>query len=235
MTRTPAARPRRDVAAAEASSGVDGKSDATSVRARVTNTLRSAIVAGEMKPGVVYSAPTLAADFNVSATPVREAMIDLARDGYVEVVRNKGFRVTEPSLSKLRDMLELRLLIEVPTVGRVAEVGIGTQQRNALRPLAEETLRAAQRHRLTEHVAADLEFHVAVLALAGNEALVDTVRSLRSRSRLYRLSASENQDSLLVSAREHLELVELLHAQKAAEAETLIRRHITRVGSQFAP
>ena len=48
-----------------------------------------------MRPGVVYSAPALAARFGVSATPVREAMLDLAKEGLVSAVRNKGFRVTE--------------------------------------------------------------------------------------------------------------------------------------------
>lgn len=205
------------------------------MRAQVLTTLRCAIVAGDMHPGVVYSAPALAAEFNMSPTPVREAMIELARDGFVEVVRNKGFRVTEPSLSKLRELLELRLLIEVPTVRRLAEIGIGSQQRDDLRPLALATLRAARRSRLTEHVAADLEFHLALLALASNEALVDIVRTLRSRSRLYRLNSSENQESLMVSAHEHLELVELMHQQRAVDAEALIRQHVLRVGTHFTP
>ena len=65
-----------------------------SIRERVGRALRAAIVSGEMEPGTVYSAPSLGARFGVSATPVREAMIDLVREGLVEIVPNKGFRVT---------------------------------------------------------------------------------------------------------------------------------------------
>src|SRR5688572_32330171 len=65
------------------------------LRQEIANALRAALVSGEMRPGVLYSAPTLAEKFGVSATPVREAMLDLASEGLVEAVRNKGFRVTE--------------------------------------------------------------------------------------------------------------------------------------------
>ncbi|MFE1904847.1 GntR family transcriptional regulator, partial [Streptomyces gardneri] len=65
------------------------------LRDQVAHALRAALISGELRPGVVYSAPTLAEDFGISATPVREAMLDLAREGLVEPVRNKGFRVTE--------------------------------------------------------------------------------------------------------------------------------------------
>ncbi|MGN6600433.1 MAG: GntR family transcriptional regulator, partial [Actinomycetes bacterium] len=88
-----------------------------SLRERAADALRAALVAGEMRPGVTYSAPSLAAQFGVSATPVREAMLGLAKEGLVEAVRNKGFRVTELSDRDLDEITELRSLVEVPTVG----------------------------------------------------------------------------------------------------------------------
>ena len=68
-----------------------------SLREEITELLRAAVMAGELQPGVTYSAPSLAEQFGVSATPVREAMLDLEKEGLVEIVRNKGFRVTSPS------------------------------------------------------------------------------------------------------------------------------------------
>ncbi|HSA52260.1 MAG TPA: GntR family transcriptional regulator, partial [Yinghuangia sp.] len=84
---------------ADAGDGADPVGDAArlgerlSLREQVARAIRAALVAGEMRPGVVYSAPGLATRFGVSATPVREALLDLAKDGLVEPVRNKGFRV----------------------------------------------------------------------------------------------------------------------------------------------
>ncbi|GAA2910803.1 hypothetical protein GCM10011428_26590 [Streptomyces violaceus] len=70
-------------------------------RERVADALRAALIAGELRPGEVYSAPGLAARFGVSATPVREAMLDLAKEGLVDTVPNKGFRVTAVSERQL--------------------------------------------------------------------------------------------------------------------------------------
>lgn len=64
--------------------------------------LRAALVAGEMVPGVTYSAPVLAERFGVSATPVREAMLDLINEGMIVAVPNKGFRIVETTDQDLR-------------------------------------------------------------------------------------------------------------------------------------
>lgn len=67
------------------------------LRDEITQTLRAAVISGELRSGVVYSAPQLAAQFGVSATPVREAMLDLTKEALIEAVRYTGFRVTDPT------------------------------------------------------------------------------------------------------------------------------------------
>lgn len=204
------------------------------LREEITHTLRAAVISGELRPGVVYSAPSLATQFGVSATPVREAMLDLANEGLVEIVRNKGFRVTELSEKDLDDLSELRLLIEVPTVRRIAEAGVSPEVLAELRPLAEEIEAAAARGDLIAHVAADMEFHLRLLSLAGNQHLVDTVRSLRSRSRIYGLRALVDRDALVPSAHEHAELLDLLATGDADGVERLMRHHIGHVRGIWA-
>ena len=95
---------------------------AGSLREQVSRALEAAMVAGELKPGEMYSAPALGELFGVSATPVREAMQDLAKDGFVEAVRNRGFRVIEMSDADLDQISQIRLLLEVPTTVEVADV-----------------------------------------------------------------------------------------------------------------
>ncbi|WP_078955437.1 GntR family transcriptional regulator [Streptomyces griseus] len=151
------------------------------LRDQVGHALRAALTAGELKPGTVYSAPGLAAELGVSATPVREAMLDLAREGLVEPVRNKGFRITEVSERELDQCTELRALIEVPTVGRVTETAT-TEELEALRPLAEEIVSNAREHNLIGYLEADRQFHLTLLGLSGNDRLVQTVGDLRKPS-----------------------------------------------------
>ncbi|MGC0418709.1 GntR family transcriptional regulator [Embleya sp. AB8] len=203
------------------------------LRDRVARELRAALIAGEMRPGVVYSAPALAAQFGVSPTPVREAMLDLANEGLVEAVRNKGFRVTELSDRELDEFTEVRALIEVPVVARLA--GVVTPERlAALRPVAEEIVAAAEVGDLIRYVEADRRFHLSLLALAGNEHLVRVVGDLRKRSRLYGLSRLARNGRLSASAAEHLELLDALATGDPARAEQVMARHIGHVRGLWA-
>jgi DNA-binding GntR family transcriptional regulator len=204
------------------------------LREEITQTLRSAVISGELRPGVVYSAPSLAGQFGVSATPVREAMLDLANEGLVDIVRNKGFRVTELSSKDLDELSELRALIEVPTVRRIALVGVPDAVLGELRVLAMEIEAAAARGDLIAHVTADMEFHLKLLALGGNRHLVETVRSLRARSRIYGLRSLADRDALVPSAHEHAELLDLLAAGSVDAVEELMRAHIGHVRGIWA-
>ncbi|MFJ1705099.1 GntR family transcriptional regulator [Kitasatospora sp. NPDC088346] len=203
------------------------------LRDQVAHALRAGLISGELRPGVVYSAPALAADFGVSATPVREAMLDLAREGLVEAVRNKGFRVTELSERDLDEYTEIRALIEVPTVGRVARTAT-REQLEALRPGAQAIVVAAREHDLIGYLEADRQFHLDLLGLAGNARLVETVGDLRKRSRLYGLNRLDERGELVSSAEEHLELLDLMIAGQADEAEECMGRHLGHIRSLWA-
>jgi DNA-binding GntR family transcriptional regulator len=203
-----------------------------SLREEVANALRAALVAGQMRPGTVYSAPALAARFEVSATPVREAMLDLAKEGLVEVVRNKGFRVTVLSDAELDEITELRELIEVPTVVRLGNT-IEPDALLRLRPLAHQIVDAARAGDVIGYVEADRRFHLDLLALAGNTRLVETVSDLRKRSRLYGLTHL-TADRLVASAEEHLRLLDLLEAGDLTAVESLMRQHLGHVRGSWA-
>ncbi len=204
------------------------------MREQITETLRAAVISGELRPGVVYSAPSLAEQFGVSATPVREAMLDLAKEGHIETVRNKGFRVIELSEKDLDDLSELRALVEIPTVRRVADAGVDSAALARLRSFAAGIEDAAARHDLIAYVTTDMEFHLTLLGLAGNAYLVETVRSLRTRSRIYGIKALAERDQLISSAREHAELVGLIEARDGGGAEAVMRRHIGHVRGIWA-
>ncbi|MFE0459668.1 GntR family transcriptional regulator [Kitasatospora sp. NPDC058965] len=192
---------------------------------QVARALRAAVVSGELRPGVVYSAPTLAADFGVSATPVREAMLVLAREGLVEIVRNKGFRVVEDTERDLAEWSEVRALLEGPMVARLTGTATPAQL-TALRPLAERTVAAAAAGDLAGYLAADGEFHQALMALAGNTRLVETVAELGNRTRLHGPAGLDRAGDLRPVAEQHLELLDLMLAGDAAGARRCLDRHL---------
>ncbi|MDI2132055.1 GntR family transcriptional regulator [Yinghuangia seranimata] len=204
-----------------------------SLRDQVTHALRAALIAGELRPDVIYSAPTLAAQFRVSATPVREAMLDLAKEGLIEVVRNKGFRVTALSPRDLDEYTEIRSLIEVPMAVRIARTA-DQDALEALRPVAAAIVRAAEARDLIGYLEADRQFHLGLLSLGGNQRLVEVVGDLRKRSRLYGLNGLAARGALIASAREHEEILDLVIARDEAGVERAMSGHLGHIRSLWA-
>lgn len=202
----------------------------SSVRGQILDALRTALVAGELTPGEVYSAPALGDRFGVSATPVREAMQQLATEGAVEVVPNRGFRVIERGARELAELAEIRALIEVPVLLRLART-VPAERWAELRPLAEETARAAASGCRAAYAESDRAFHRAILALAGNEQLVQIAQDLHRRAQwpLVGGPATRARADLMTDAAEHLTLLEALIAGDLDAARSLVRDHFTGV------
>lgn len=204
-----------------------------SLRERVAVSLRAALVSGRMVPGVTYSVPALAEQFGVSATPVREAMLDLVNEGIVAPVPNKGYRVVELSDAELDQISELRRLLEVPTVGDLA----GALRPSAvthLRELAERVRESALDADVVAYVEADRELHLALLGESGNPRLVDLVGRLRDQSRLYGLEQLAADGVLVQSADEHLTLIEALESGDRRAAEKVMAHHLDHVRGIWA-
>jgi len=92
----------------------------TSLREQALALLREAVITGRIADGVVYSSKALAAELGVSNGPIREAMLALVDDGLMEAVPNKGFRSVPLTPADLAEIYEMRLLLEVPAVARLA-------------------------------------------------------------------------------------------------------------------
>lgn len=199
-----------------------------SVRDQVLDALREAIVTGELTPGSVHSGPALAARYGVSATPVREAMQALAREGAVDVLPNRGFRITERSARDLAELAEVRALLEVPVL--LALAGTLPADRWArLLPLAEETVSVAARGDRAAYAESDRAFHRALLGLSGNLQLVAVADDLHRRAQWPAADAPLplRPAALLADAAEHHVLLQALIAGDVRTAESLAREHVS--------
>ncbi|GAA1933967.1 GntR family transcriptional regulator [Streptomyces sodiiphilus] len=197
-----------------------------SVRAQVLDALRRALADGELAPGKVYSAPALAEQYGVSATPVREAMQQLAGEGAVEVVPNRGFRVAAHSARDAEELAEVRAALEVPAVLGLAR-SLPAERWSELRPQAEAAVRAAAFGDRAGYAEADREFHCALLSLTGNRQLVAVARDLHRRAQCRvppgRLPGTAE---LRADAEEHLVLLDALGRRDLETAERLARGHV---------
>jgi DNA-binding GntR family transcriptional regulator len=205
--------------------GRDARSGAVSLRHRVSNAIRAAVVTGEMAAGQIYSVPALANEFAVSLTPVREAMLDLVNEGLAEPVRNRGFRIVEASEADLDEIFDLRLLLEVPSMVKLAGT-LTAADGKRFREVADVIEAAAAEGDLVAFLAADREFHLGLLGLLGNERLVRFVDMLRLQSRLPGLEELARQSALPASAEEHQHILNALIEGDRSGVKRLMIRHL---------
>lgn len=218
----------RDTGRARVPGQQDRKVVRHSVRGQILEALRAALVQGELEPGEIYSGPALGERFGVSATPVREAMQQLALEGAVECLPNRGFRVLTRTLGDLAELAEVRALLEVPVMLRLART-VSAGAWAALAPAAAETVVAAAAGDAARYADADRAFHRAVLALAGNGQLLLVAEDLHRRSQwpLPGPRRSRRAD-LVADAAQHVALIAALTEGDLPTAESLARAHFTR-------
>lgn len=203
----------------------DTKLQASSLRDQALRVLRGRIISGAMRPGELYALGAVAAQLGVSVTPVREAVLELARERLVELARNRGFRVREMTERDLDEIVEFRRIIEVPAVRMIAERKLLTDT-GALHELARATEKYAADGDWVAFLESDRDFHLGILAYLGNERLLQVVRSLRDQSRLYGLDRVAGTESLRQSTQEHDALLAAVAAGRADEAADIVDKHL---------
>jgi DNA-binding GntR family transcriptional regulator len=194
------------------------------LREQVLQQVRAEIISGQSMPGSMYSVPTLAASLGVSTTPVREALLELARSGLIEPVRNRGFRVVEPTLTELRNLFDLREILELHAAAIVARKP--KKNLKGLSRLADDITRAVRTEDIHLYLEADRCFHRLLTAEADNARLTEMVMGLRDQMRLYGIKSRTGLARQNESIAEHYEIIELAMAGKEAALANLLRRHI---------
>jgi DNA-binding GntR family transcriptional regulator len=196
-----------------------------SLREQAREAVRTRIVLGQIEPGQVVSVVTVAAELGVSVTPVREAVMDLAHLGLVEIIRNRGFRVPALTEHDLDEIFRLRTMLEVPAMSEVAQVLDGKDVQE-FRRLAEQITEAAREGDLTSFLDRDRQFHLGLLEVLGNRRLVAMVSQLRDQARMQGLQKLADQGELTESGREHIEIIDAIEAGDPERAADLMRRHL---------
>ncbi|MDP4023985.1 GntR family transcriptional regulator [Methylobacterium sp. NEAU 140] len=194
------------------------------LRERVERQLRLDILAGTIGPGTVFSVPALARTLGISTTPVREALLQLTADGLLQPIRNRGFRVLDPTLDELRNLFEVRVQLEASAFAKLVRAGPGAA--GDLAAHADEIARAVRADDVPAYLAADRAFHEELLARAGNPILTGIVMKLRDRMRLYGIRSEAGRARQDASVAEHYRIVDLVCGRVEADAAALMTSHI---------
>jgi DNA-binding GntR family transcriptional regulator len=196
-----------------------------SLREDAGRVLRAQIISGELRPDTLYAIGQIAEQLQVSVTPVREALLDLAKEGLIEMVRNRGFRIRVLTDHDLDEILQLRLMLEPRAIREITERRLVTDFA-ALRELCARTESAAQAGDWVAFLHTDRDLHLELLAHLDNARLVEIVGQLRDQSRLYGLDHIAGTHDFLNSTREHDALLDAVEEGHADQAERLTAQHI---------
>ena len=194
------------------------------LREQVLQQVRAEIISGQSMPGSMYSVPTLAASLGVSTTPVREALLELTRSGLIEPIRNRGFKVVEPTLNELRNVFDLREVLELHAAAIVARKP--EKDLRGLVALADDIAHAVKTEDIMLYLEADRSFHRLLTAAADNERLTEMVMGLRDQMRLYGIKSRAGLERQNESTAEHYEIIKLATTGDVEGLTNLLRRHI---------
>jgi GntR family transcriptional regulator, carbon starvation induced regulator len=186
--------------------------------------LREAILTGELEPGERINASDLAEQWSVSVTPLREAIQRLAGDGLVEVLPQRGARVTAPSLAEVSQIYELRLLLE-PLALRQSLEASDDQHRAEIRA-AFTAFRAATDP--LDAVEAHSRFHATLLSRCPSEWLIRFTTQLADSSRLYQAASLRVGKQRRHAYAEHKALQDAALSGDVGAAVELQVAHLTR-------
>ncbi|GAA1359376.1 GntR family transcriptional regulator [Arthrobacter rhombi] len=192
---------------------------------RVRDLIREQILHAELRPGEVVLEPELALAYGVSKTPVREALQMLAVESLVTVLPRKGYMVRSLSFHDVREVMDLRLIVEPPLLAAAA------------RNVTEELVFALRGHMnnqfsgsasLDQRLVAARDFHLACVAASRNHRAASVVRALTDEvSRLhYLMPVVEGHVASETERAAHQSIFEAVASGNAAEAESEMRAHL---------
>jgi DNA-binding GntR family transcriptional regulator len=200
------------------------------LRERVADALREAITSGELAPGHRLREERLADQHGVSRVPVREALRQLAAEGFVEIRPNRGAVVAQLTAREAEGLLEVREVLEVLVAGQAAERRTAAQL-GVLRAVLDEARGALAAGRARDLVRLNGRFHGVLAEASGNPVAARLVAELRSR--IDWVYAADVDAQAGDSWAEHAAIVEALADRDAVRAEALVRAHLRRAQGVF--
>ena len=191
----------------------------------VFNTLRQAILRGELQPGERLMEIHLADKLGVSRTPIREAIRKLELEGLVLMIPRKGAVVAEITEKSLRDVLEVRRALEELAMKLACE-RISDEEIEELKVVAKEFEEALKTGDVTVYAEADVKFHDIIYRTTDNQRLIQLLYNLREQMYRYRVEYLKRDDSHDTLLAEHQRIIETLEKRDSDEAVKAICVHI---------
>ena len=196
----------------------------------VFNTLRQAILTGELKPGERLMEIQLANKLGVSRTPIREAIRKLELEGLVLMIPRKGAEVAQITEKNMQDVLEVRKALEELSVQLACE-RITPEQVEEMKMAAEDFRKVLKSGDVTKIAEADVKFHDIIFAATNNQRLITLLNNLREQMYRFRVEYLKQKECYPQLLEEHDKLIALISGGEVEEACELMGCHIDNQAS----
>jgi len=175
----------------------------------------------------------LARDFGISRTPVREAMAQLEREGFVRAVPRRGIYVVRKTRKEVIEMITAWAALEGMAARLITESATMDSIASLRRMFANFENGEICAH-LDEYSDANIEFHQTIIRMSGNRVLIDLAENLFTHMRMIRRKTIGEKDRAARSIRDHMHIIEALEARDTSRAETLVRDHALGLAEHVA-
>lgn len=191
----------------------------------VFNTLREAILKGELKPGERLMELQLAAKLGVSRTPIREAIRMLEQEGLAVTIPRKGAEVAKMTEKDMQDVLQIREALD-ELAANIACEQITKEQLEELIDAMHEFEESTQTGSIRRIAEVDVKFHDIIYQSTGNPKLVSMLNNLREQMYRYRVEYLKDAKNYPTLLKEHQEMVEGLRTKNKEKVTKVMQQHV---------
>lgn len=195
---------------------------------KVYRVLKAEIIKGSLKPGTKLLEGKIAKQMGVSRTPIREALRELAAEGFVKMSPNQGMIVINSSIEDIQEVLQIRGVLE-GLAARLAAEKINQKEVNELEKYLKQMEIFTKKDDALAFSEMDAEFHELILNVCGNKRLIQLRRNLSDQAHRYRIRSLSIPGRLRYSLKEHQEIVEAIKKKDSIQANRLSQIHIKNV------
>jgi DNA-binding GntR family transcriptional regulator len=234
----PPATPEAETAALrERRVAVDPLASSASLKRQAYAALKNAIAAMDVygsRSEIRLDERKLAADFGISRTPVREAMAQLEREGFVRSEPRRGIYVVRKTKREVIELITAWAALESMAARLITQLGAPDEEVAALRRMFATFDNGAVRVHLDEYSDVNIEFHQTIIRMSRNDALIDLAENLFTHMRMIRRKTIGEKDRADRSIRDHMHIIEALEARDTERAERLVRDHALGLAEHVA-
>jgi DNA-binding GntR family transcriptional regulator len=229
-------QPRMRLAEATARVAIAPLQDTSTFADRAYAALKDVILSFDIyaRPGEVrLDERQLASDLGISRTPVREAMVQLEREGFVRSVPRRGVYVVRKTKAEVIELITAWAALE-SMAARLITQNASDADIATLRAMF-ATFEDGRLHaKLDEYSEVNIEFHQTIIRMSRNRVLIDLAANLFAHMRMIRRKTIGEHDRADRSISDHMNIIQAIEARDTVRAENLVRNHALGLAEHVA-